>query len=79
MKPIITHTVPQPATSGSQCRNCGAALASDEKAIYLKLVSRTAKDFLCLDCLGEKLGCGREPLVKKIKYYRESGNCVLFR
>lgn len=79
MKPNIAQPVPQPPAFSKQCKNCGATLTSDEKAIYMKLVSRTAKDFLCLDCLGEKLGCGREPLVKKIKYYRESGNCVLFR
>lgn len=61
------------------CINCEKKLTSDEKAIYLKLVDRTASRFLCLDCLGEKMGCEREPLEKRIRYYRESGNCVLFR
>lgn len=58
---------------------CNARLTSDEKAIYMKLVNRTASEFLCLDCLSKKLGCERAALEKRIRYYRESGNCVLFR
>ncbi|WP_079426432.1 hypothetical protein [Clostridium oryzae] len=61
------------------CRECGTALMSDDKAIYMKLVTRNAEDFLCIDCLGAKLGCGRRPIEERIKYYRESGNCTLFR
>lgn len=61
------------------CMNCEKKLVPDEKAIFMKLVDRTASRFLCLDCLGEKLECGREPLEQRIRYYRESGNCVLFR
>lgn len=61
------------------CMECRKKLTSDEKAIYIKLVDRTASRFLCLDCLGSKMGCGREPLEERIRYYRESGNCVLFR
>ena len=58
---------------------CSKKLKADEVAIYMKLVSRDAKEFLCIDCLGEKLGCGREPIEAKIRFFRESGNCVLFR
>ncbi|HEX3077395.1 MAG TPA: hypothetical protein VHQ24_11085 [Lachnospiraceae bacterium] len=65
--------------SMKNCRECGSVLKSDEIAIYLKLVTRNAKDFLCIDCLGKKLKCGREPIEERIKYYRESGNCTLFR
>ena len=61
------------------CKECGKPLVTDEKAIYMKLIDRTATEFLCLDCLGEKLGCGRAALEERIRYYRESGNCVLFR
>jgi len=61
------------------CRECEAGLTTDDIAIYLKLISRDAKDFLCIDCLGNKLKCGREPIEERIKYYKESGNCVLFR
>ena len=41
------------------CRKCGAHLTSDEKAIYMKLVSRTASSFLCMDCLAVALLCER--------------------
>ena len=61
------------------CMTCDARLTSDEKAIYMKLVNRTASEFLCLDCLSKKLGCERETIKKRIRYYRESGNCVLLR
>lgn len=61
------------------CKECQNNLMPDDIAIYLKLVSRNAKEFSCIDCLGAKLKCGREPLEKLIKYYRESGNCTLFR
>lgn len=62
-----------------QCLKCGAKLSADDKGIYMKLVTRCAQQFLCMDCLGEKLGCGRAALEERVKYYRESGNCVLFR
>ncbi|RXJ02447.1 hypothetical protein DS745_07020 [Anaerobacillus alkaliphilus] len=67
------------SSSNRSCQTCRVPLQTDDVAIYLKLVSRTAQDFLCIDCLGEKLNCGREPIEKLIKYYRESGMCVLFR
>lgn len=61
------------------CRKCGAHLTTDEKAIYMKLVSRNASSFLCKDCLAEALHCERKAIEERIRYYRESGNCVLFR
>ena len=61
------------------CRKCGAHLTTDEKAIYMKLVSRNASSFLCMDCLAEALHCERKAIEERIRYYRESGNCVLFR
>jgi len=61
------------------CRECKAELATDEIAIYLKLVMSNASEFLCMDCLGKELKCGREPIEQRIKYYKESGNCALFR
>ena len=63
----------------STCSKCGTRLTTDEKAIYMKLISRTARSFLCLDCLSIRLDCSRRDLEDKIKYYRDSGNCVLFR
>jgi len=52
---------------------------TDDVAIFLKLVSRTSQQFLCIDCLGVKLNCGREPIEKLIQYYKDSGKCSLFR
>lgn len=76
-----TGSVPEDADmrAASVCKTCGAVLAADDKAIYMKLISRTATSFLCIDCLGKQLGCGREPIEERIRYYRESGNCTLFR
>ena len=80
MNPYFKETTPQESPqTGSLCTNCGVKLAADDKAIYIKLISRTATSFLCIDCLGKKLGCGREPIEERIRYYRESGNCTLFR
>lgn len=62
-----------------ECRKCGSKLFGDEIAIYMKLISRNATDYLCLNCLSERLGCQREDLEKRIRYYRESGECTLFR
>lgn len=63
----------------NHCLECGRKLISDEKAIYMKLVSRDSKEFMCLDCLSKRLGCSVMALEERIRYYRESGNCVLFR
>lgn len=66
-------------SAGRTCITCRVPLLTDDVAIYLKLVSRTAQDFLCIDCLGGQLGCGREPIDKLISYYKASGKCALFR
>lgn len=63
----------------TRCLECGGKLTADDKGIYMKLVTRSAREFLCMDCLGRRLGCGRAALEERVKYYRESGNCVLFR
>lgn len=61
------------------CRQCGAPLGTDDKAIYRKLVFRAAEDFLCIDCLAKQLRCSREEIEKRIRFFRESGQCTLFR
>jgi hypothetical protein len=61
------------------CRECGAALTTDDIAIYLKLVTKNAQDFLCINCLGSELKCGREAIEQRIRYYKETGECALFR
>lgn len=61
------------------CLTCGVPLESDDIALYMKLISRMDRRFVCLDCLGRRLNCERETLEKLIAYYRQSGRCVLFR
>ncbi len=61
------------------CRKCGAPLGADDIAIYKKLVFRAAEDFLCIDCLADYYKVDREEIEKRIRYYRESGTCTLFR
>ena len=61
------------------CRQCGAPLGADDIAIYKKLVFRAAEDFLCIDCLADYFKVPRAEIEKRIRYYRESGQCTLFR
>ncbi len=61
------------------CRQCGAPLETDDIAIYRKLVSRGADTFLCIDCLAAHFGCTRQAIENLIAYYRQSGECTLFR
>ena len=61
------------------CRSCGAPLLSDDLAIYRKLVNRGAEDFLCIGCLADYFKVPRETIEERIRYYRESGECTLFR
>jgi len=61
-----------------QCKQCNVQLAADEIAIYAKLVTRNAAEFLCIGCLAAELNCTRAAIEERIKYYKESGNCVLF-
>lgn len=61
------------------CMECGADLYADDIAIHRKLVQRNAEEFYCIDCLGELMGSNRQEIEKLIKYYRESGQCTLFR
>lgn len=61
------------------CRTCGAPLHDDDIAIYRKLVYRGTEDFLCIQCLADYFKCPKEEIEKRIRYYRESGVCTLFR
>ncbi len=63
----------------STCKKCGGKLGQDDIAIYRKMVLRTADEFLCIDCLAEYFGVSREAIEAKIRYFRESGVCALFR
>ncbi len=61
------------------CKECGAELLADDIAIYRKLVYRNADEFFCIDCLAAWMGCTRQKIEDLIRYYRESGECTLFR
>ncbi len=61
------------------CRQCGGPLGMDDRAIYKKLVNRGAEDFLCIGCLADYFQVPREEIEERIRYYRESGECTLFR
>ena len=60
------------------CKKCGTKLMSDEIALHMKLFSRAAKTFMCLDCQAAYLGVKREGLEEVIERYHRSGTCVLF-
>ena len=61
------------------CKECGAELLADDISIHRKLVLRNAEEFFCIDCLAKRLGCSRADIEKLIQYYRDSGECTLFR
>lgn len=67
-----------PMSDGNRCCQCTAKLTWDDMGIYMKMVSRDAREFMCMDCLAKRLGCRREDLEERVRYYRESGNCTLF-
>ena len=60
------------------CKKCRAELVSDEIALHMKLFSRAAKEFLCLDCQAAYLNMERSQLEEVIERYHQSGTCVLF-
>ena len=64
--------------TGHRCVRCGAGLAGDEIALYKKMISRRAEEFLCLDCLAEYCSTTREKLEQLIAFYHRTGICTLF-
>lgn len=63
----------------NNCMKCGAELLADDIAIHRKLIFRNADTFFCIDCLADYFGCTRADVERIIKYYRDSGECTLFR
>lgn len=53
-------------------------LDKDTIAINKKLLGKSIKNFLCLDCLSSYLGCTKEELLDKIEEFKEEG-CTLFK
>lgn len=61
-----------------RCMECGAGLMPDEIALYRKLFSRGATEFMCLDCQASYLNVTREKLQEIIDMYHKTGSCSLF-
>lgn len=53
-------------------------LSKDEIGATKKLIDRNTKDYFCMDCLAEYLGCTIEDLLEKIDEFKEEG-CELFK
>mgnify|MGYP006980732697 FL=1 len=59
------------------CKKCGRELTRDEIGVTKRLISRTATEFLCVDCLADYFQCGKSVILDRIRYYKEMG-CTLF-
>ena len=64
----------------SNCIKCGKEnLEPDEIAIYKKMINRGVTEFMCIDCLADYYQVSRKAIEERIKFYRESGTCMLFK
>ncbi len=61
-----------------KCRICGVELKKDWIALHKKLLDVNAKEFLCISCLADTIGCEVQDLEVKIEEFKEEG-CILFR
>lgn len=52
-------------------------LSKDEIGATKKLIDRDAKEFFCLNCLANYLGCTVDELQEKIEEFKNEG-CSLF-
>ena len=53
-------------------------LTKDEIGATRKLIDKDAKEFFCIDCLADYLGCTVNELLEKIEEFKEEG-CTLFK
>ena len=59
------------------CTDCGRELKKDEIALNKKIINTDAKEYMCLTCMSDFLGCSEEDLIVKIEEFKEQG-CTLF-
>jgi len=59
------------------CIKCHKKLVRDEIAIYLRLVNRGAKEYLCIPCLAKYFKCSEEVIKLRIQKFKAMG-CKLF-
>ena len=57
---------------------CKENLTKDEIGATRKLIDKDAKEFFCIDCLADYLGCTVDELLEKIEEFKEEG-CTLFK
>lgn len=61
-----------------ECIACGyKPLDKNTIAINKKLLGKNIKNFYCMNCLAEFLGCTVDDLLEKIEEFKEEG-CSLF-
>lgn len=61
------------------CKICFKAnLTKDEIGATRKLIDKNAKEFFCINCLADFLGCTVDELLEKIEEFKEEG-CTLFK
>lgn len=63
--------------ANQECKQCNKKLERDEIAIYLRLVSRGAKEYLCIPCLSQYFKCAEEDIHNRITSLKDMG-CTLF-
>lgn len=56
---------------------CGKTLTFNEIGAHKKFINRGSKEFLCKQCLAEKLGVTAEDIDRKIEQFKMQG-CTLF-
>ena len=62
------------------CKQCGAPLGRGRhRHLPQAGAPGGAQEFLCIDCLAAYFQCPRAEIEKRIRWYRESGQCTLFR
>ena len=62
----------------NECLACRKTpLDKDTVGINKKMLGKQVKNFYCIDCLADYLGCSVEDLLEKIEEFKEEG-CTLF-
>lgn len=59
------------------CKFCNVKLSKDEQALCKKILGRTIKQFMCINCLADYLNTNPEDLYVKIEEFKEN-SCTLF-
>lgn len=59
------------------CVDCSKPLTKDEIALSKKLIDPETREFYCLSCMAEYIGCCKDELLIKIQEFKEQG-CTLF-